>query len=320
MLLEVDGLAVSYTTEAGSVRAVREATFQIGMGETLALVGETGSGKSSIALAVLGLLDVKNEIVAGSIRFDGTSLLDLEPAEWRKIRGRKIALVSQDPRASLNPVLTVEGHLLDALRAHDQLTGCVMRGRSLELLEEVGIPDPPSTVRRYPHELSGGMCQRVALALGICHNPQLLIADEPTSALDPTIQTQVLGLLTDLKRRHNLSILWITHDLPLAAEIADRVAVMYHGRLVELGLAEEVLLTPGHPYTAGLLASLPDPEGSSQSGPLKPIAGSPPSPGQDLPGCSFAPRCPLAEPRCTQELPPFVSLSESHCAACIKAK
>ncbi len=283
-------------------------------------MGESGCGKSTVALSVLGLLRAKEQIESGEILFEGVDLLRLEECAWRKIRGVKIGMIFQDARSSLNPVLTVGEHLRESLKAHQQLSRNQVRRKAADLLSEVEIPDPELQMRRYYFELSGGMCQRVGIALGICNDPLLLIADEPTSALDPTIQVQIMDLLQEMKHRHNLALLLISHDLALVAEWADRIVVMYHGRLVEAGVTSEVFTRPAHPYTRAVLDALPDFKRTTELNPLRPIPGSPPGPGEELPGCAFASRCPLAEIQCTLALPPAVSLSDSHWAACIKAK
>ena len=229
-------------------------------------------------------------------------------------------MIFQDVRSSLNPVLTIGEHLIESLRSHRKLGRRQARGRALELLSEVGIPEPELQMPRYSFELSGGMCQRIAIALGICNDPLLLIADEPTSGLDPTIQVQILDLLQEMKLSHGLALLLITHDLALVASRADWVSVMYHGRLIEAGTTKEVFDRPVHPYTRAVIDAQPDFKRTKECDPLTPIPGSPPRPGQELPGCAFAPRCPVVEPRCSAELPPRVALSDSHSAACIKAK
>ena len=317
-LLQVEHLAVSYTTPSGVLRAVRDVSFRIQSGETLALVGETGSGKTTVALAAAGLLDYGNQLESGQITFEGRQLDRPGGAGWQELRSRKIGMVFQDARSSLNPVLTIGDHLLETIRSHQDLNRKRARACATELLAEVGIPDPEYNMRRYPFELSGGMCQRVGIALGICNRPRLLIADEPTSALDPTIQAQILDLLVELKQRHGLALLLVSHDLALVSEFADRVAVMYCGRLVECGPAREIFVHPSHPYTRGLLESLPGLHQSRES-PLRIIPGMPPAAGEELPGCAFAPRCPLAEQRCTAAIPAEVTISGDHWAACLKA-
>jgi len=318
-LLSVRNLSVSYSTPSGPLRAVEDVSLEIAPGETLGLAGETGCGKSTIALSIVGLLD-GGHIESGKILFEGRSLPDSGEAAWRKIRGSKIGLVFQDARGSLNPVLTVGQHFEEALRAHRQMTRRQWRDHASKLLAEVGVPEPAFVLRRYSHELSGGTCQRVGIALAICHHPSLLIADEPTSALDPTIQAQIITLLMQMKHRLGLALLFIGHDLPLIYGIADRVAVMYGARIVESGPAREVLSAPAHPYTRGLLQCVPDLSRAPGGQRLEPIPGSPPISLRLLQGCSFAPRCGIAEERCYSETPEPTPVSETHWAACIKAR
>jgi len=317
-LLDVRNLTVSYTALSGSVRAVRNVSFYIEAGETLAVVGETGSGKSTIALALMGLLEGAGRVESGEIRFEDRNLVDLDESQWRKLRGKKIGVLFQDARSALNPVLTVGAHLVETLRAHQRISRSLARSRALALLAEVGIPDPPFSMRRYPLELSGGMCQRIGIALGICNNPKLLIGDEPTSALDPSIQFQIVELLRELQGRTGLAMLLISHDLGLVAEVADRVTVMYRGHFLECGKAAELFPRPAHPYGQALVECVPDLSHQHRDNPLKTIEGALPTPDQELAGCPFAPRCAMAEPLCYQALPAPARLSDSHWAACIK--
>jgi len=318
-LLEVRRLTVAHDRSPGPGRAVRDLSLQLFPGEALALVGESGCGKSTLALAIARLLEGGSRVESGEVRFDGTDLLELDEKAMRRIRGRRLGFVFQHPRSALNPVLTVREHLVESLRAHQDIGRAAARERARALMAEVGFPDPDAFARRYPFELSGGLCQRLAIALGICHNPALLVADEPTSALDPTIAVQVLELLAALRRRHGLALLLVSHDLGAVRHFCDRVAVMYHGRLVEIGSAAESLSAPAHPYTRALVECAIDLSTAGTGPPLRFIPGAPPPAGEDLPGCSFAPRCPRAEAQCVAALPPPVPLSESHWAACIKA-
>ena len=316
-LLDVRHLSVSYANSTVPVRAVRDVTFEVYPGETFALVGETGCGKSTIALSLLGLLHSRDHI-EGEILFEGRDLRRLTARDWRRIRGLKIGSVFQDPSGSLNPVLTIEAHLIEALRTHRTISRASARVRARELLAEVGITERHKG--RYPSQLSRGMCQRVGLALAICNSPGLLIADEPTSALDPTLQAQLLKLLRGLKQTYGLALLLISHDLALVAEFADRVGVMYHGHLVEVGKAREVLAQPRHPYTRALLDSLPDLQHRCFERPLYPVPGTSPVSGEEFSGCPFAPRCPLVELLCHESRPSPEVISEFHWAACIKAR
>lgn len=316
-ILDVRNLSVSYASRRVPVQAVRAVTFEVSPGETFALVGETGCGKSTIALSLLGLLHSRDHI-EGEILFEGRELRRLTAGDWRRIRGRKIGSVFQDSRGSLNPVLTIEDHLIEALRAHRAISRSSARIRARELLAEVGIAKLHTG--RYPSQLSRGMCQRVGLALAICNSPGLLIADEPTSALDPTIQAQLLKLLRRLKQTYGLALLLVSHDLALVAEFADRVGVMYHGHLVEVGKAREVFAQPRHPYTRALIDSLPDLQHRCFERPLYTVPGASPVSGEEFSGCPFAPRCPLVESLCHKSRPSPEVISEFHWAACIKAR
>ena len=317
-LLEVTGLSISYHLASGVVRAVRELSLEIEPGESIALVGESGSGKSTAAHALIGLLESNARAETGEIRFEETLLRFEDPRSWRRLRGKKIGMVFQDARGALNPVMTVGAQLMDALRAHQQLSLRKARALAAAMLAEAGIPDPVFCLRRYPIELSGGMCQRVAIAIAICNQPRLLIADEPTSALDPSIQAQILDLLRKMKDRHGLALLLISHDLALVAEMSDRVAVMYHGRIVESGAALEIFQRPAHPYTASLIKCQADLNHHWDRRPLAAIAGSPPAGGEEFTGCAFAPRCPKADANCAKAVPPAASISAGHWAACFK--
>jgi oligopeptide/dipeptide ABC transporter ATP-binding protein len=312
-LLDLRHLSVRYPTAVGALRAVRDLSLRISPGETLALVGETGCGKSTVALTLMGLLGA-GQIESGEILFEGRDLRRLDENEWRKIRGREISIVFQDARSALNPVRTVGDHMVEAMRAHQPLSRREAGARSLELLHEVGVPEPAFQTKRYPFELSGGMCQRVGIALALCNNPRLLIADEPTSALDPTIQMQVVELLAELKHRHGLALLMISHDLALVSHSADQVAVMYHSRLVECGPRTGVLGNPAHPYTRALRDAVPDLTRRCDFAPLAVVPGTAPAPGEEIAGCPFAPRCREVEPRCA-DAPSIVS--DGHWASCV---
>lgn len=317
-LFEVRGLSVSYCGTEGAVRAARDISLEIAARDILALVGETGCGKSTVALALLGLLDPGRTRQQGGIRFHGRPApAPADERAWRTLRGPSVAMVFQDPRGSLNPVLTIGAQLLDAMRAHGRVPRREARQRPADLLARVGLPDPAFWMRRYPYELSGGMCQRVGIALAVCNRPALLVADEPTSALDPTVRAQILALLEEMNR-DGLAILLISHDLELVAHHARRVAVMYHGRIVEIGPAREIIEAPRHPYTQGLVRAIP---GLAQALPgqrLEPIPGTPPGAAVELPGCAFAPRCRIAGPDCVAAEPAVEPVSPGHDVACWK--
>ena len=279
---------------------MRTLSFEIRAGETLALVGESGSGKSVTALSLLGLVRPPGRIAGGSILWKGLDLARLEETRLHRIRGREIALVLQDPGAALNPVFTVGDQIIETLLANDVVPRPGARARMLDLLAAVKIPDPDRCAGAYPHQLSGGLRQRVMIALALAGAPALLIADEPTTGLDATTQSRVVDLLRDLVFRHNLSLLLISHDLALVGACADRVAVMYAGQIIEEGPARAVLQAPAHPYTRGLLASVP---GTAPGVPLRGIEGTPPRLGELPPGCAFAPRCPDRFERCKTVMP-----------------
>ena len=296
-LLEVERLEVEFDTRRGVVRGLRGVDLTIGRGETLAIVGESGSGKSVTAQAVMGLIDVPGRISGGDIRWKGHSLISRRGARMaRDIRGKEIALVFQDPMTSLNPLMRVGAQISEVLRRHMGMNRADADLRVLELLEAVGIPAPPRRARQYPHELSGGMRQRVMIAMSIACEPELLIADEPTTALDVTIQAQVLELLAGLQETLGLSVLLITHDLGVVAGLCDRVAVMYAGQIVETGPAEDVFERPAHPYTQGLIRSTPRLDDRMER--LIAIEGAPPNLLSPPAGCAFRDRCPIADPVC----------------------
>ncbi len=314
-LLEVRDLSIAYRSQSGLVRAVRGVSFQIREGETVALVGETGSGKSTVALALLGLLE--NQVQSGEILFNGRGIQSLTGREWRRIRSREIGIVFQDMRSALNPVITVRDHLVETIHAHQSLSKKEARARALEIIQQVGLPE--GTGKVYSFELSGGACQRAGIALALCNGPQLLIADEPTSAIDTAIQAQILDLLQRMKERCGLSLLLISHDLPLISQVSDRILVMYHGRVVESGIKEEVLANPIHPYTRGLVQCQPSLLHHRDSNPLAAIPGAIPGPGEEFAGCAFAPRCSRSEPRCIESSPAARAFSRTHRVECIHA-
>jgi peptide/nickel transport system ATP-binding protein len=317
-ILTVDDLSVTFRTDHGVVPALREFSYSLNAGETLAIVGESGSGKSVGALAVMRLIpDPPGRIASGDIRFDGRSILGLSENEMQEIRGNDIAMIFQEPMTSLNPVLTVAAQIVEAVQLHQGLSKNDARGRALEMLELVQISEPEQRLDQYPHELSGGMCQRVMIAMALACTPSILIADEPTTALDVTIQAQILDLMRDLKHRLGTAILLITHDLGVVAEMADRVLVVYAGRKVEEASVRDLLNSPRHPYTLGLLGAMPRLGETEENKRLTEIPGSVPSMLEPIVGCAFAPRCPLAIDRCHTEVPPLNAYGESeHLAAC----
>jgi len=317
-LLEVENLQTHFRTPDGVNRAVDGVAFHVEEGETLALVGESGCGKSVTANSILRLVPEPPGKIAGSIRFGGTDLLKLSERAMRDIRGNDISMIFQEPMTSLNPVLTVGRQLRETLRLHQGLSGRAAEARAVEMLNLVGIPEPRRRVREYPHQLSGGMRQRVMIAIALACSPKLLIADEPTTALDVTIQAQILDLMQDLKRRVGAAILLITHDLGVVAEVAERVMVMYAGRKVEEAPVAALFRSPRHPYTQGLLGAVPK-LGSSLTGAatkLAEIPGLVPSLKERIPGCVFASRCAYATDLCRNVAPALETKAAGHIAAC----
>jgi oligopeptide/dipeptide ABC transporter ATP-binding protein len=313
-LLVIDNLTVTFPTDDGAVKAVRGVSYTVRPGESIGIVGESGSGKSVSSLAVMGLLP-KTARVTGSVRFRGRELLGLDENEYGKLRGNRIAMIFQDPLTSLNPVYTIGWQIAEAVRAHNDVSREEARDRAIELLSIVGIPFPEQRVDSYPHELSGGMRQRVVIAIAMTNNPDVIIADEPTTALDVTVQAQVLEALEAARDATGAALVLITHDLGVIAGHAKRVCVMYAGKLVETGTTEDVFYAPRMPYTLGLLGSLPRMDQERQR--LTPIKGSPPSLLNLPPGCPFTPRCPIAEEICDREEPPLEEVpGTGHAAAC----
>jgi oligopeptide/dipeptide ABC transporter ATP-binding protein len=318
-LLEVKNLRTHFPSRAGLVRAVDDVSFYLDRGELLGLVGESGCGKSMTALSIMRLIAPPGKIVDGEILFDGKDLLKLSDAEMREMRGDDIAMIFQDPMTSLNPVFTVGEQIGEALRLHRKMSHKEARLATIEAMREVAIPDPARRVNDYPHQLSGGMRQRVMIAMALACNPKLLIADEPTTALDVTIQAQFLELLNELRKQRDLAVLLITHDLGVVAEVADRVAVMYTGRIVEESPVDELFARPKHPYTEGLLRSVPKltTEDVSKKERLETIEGVVPNPTELPPGCHFAPRCPHRMPRCTEGTIPLYQLEGGVQVRCV---
>ncbi len=303
-LLQVKDLDVHFQTNDGLVYAVNKLNFELGRGETLGIVGESGSGKSQTVLAMMGLL-AKNGRASGQVLYQGQDLLSLPAAQLNKIRGNRVAMIFQDPMTSLNPYLTVERQMTEVLELHKSMTRKQAKSRAIELLEAVKIPDAARRINMYPHEFSGGMRQRVMIAMALLCEPEVLIADEPTTALDVTVQAQILALLRDLQRDFGTAIVMITHDLGVVAGICDRVMVMYGGRVMEYAPANEIFHQPSHPYTIGLLGALP--RLNSDSAELLSIPGNPPNMNNLPKGCPFSPRCQYATERCATELPALAS-------------
>ena len=318
-LLEVRDLRTYFTTEDGLLKAVDGISFSLKKGETLGIVGESGSGKSVTNLSLIRLIaDPPGRIVSGSITFAGQDLLLLSPEEIRKIRGRRIAMIFQDPMTSLNPFLKISKQLMEMTQLHLGHSRSQAYEHAIKMLETVGIPEARSRVDSYPHEFSGGMRQRVMIAMALSCSPELLIADEPTTALDVTIQAQILELIKRLKRETGTSVILISHDLGVVAGMTDHVIVMYAGKIFEQARTTELFARPGNPYTKGLLRSVPDP--TSEQGKLFQIPGLPPDVAHLPPGCPFAPRCELAQDICRREFPPFVELTADHHSLCHFAK
>jgi oligopeptide/dipeptide ABC transporter ATP-binding protein len=315
-LLAIDDLCVEFSTHRGRFQAVRGVSLSIEPGETVALVGESGSGKSVTTRAVLGLVDAPGRVTGGDIRFQGRSVLHGPGAEQyaATVRGRSIGVVFQDPMTSLNPLIRVGKQLTEVLTHHLGMSRRDARARAADLLGLVGITSPVARLRQYPHELSGGMRQRVLIAMALACEPQLLIADEPTTALDVTTQAQILELLAAVQQRMQLSVLLITHDLSVVANLCHRVEVMYGGRMMERAPVRDLFSRPAHPYTAGLLRSTP--RHDQRGGALWSIAGSPPDPRQPPSGCPFHPRCALAVDRCRAEMPGFDEVGDDRRTAC----
>ncbi len=319
-LLEVRDLKVSFDTDDGVVHAVDGVSFSVDPGRALGIVGESGSGKSVSNLTVLGLTRAKNARFSGQVMFDGRDLLTLEPQAMRAVRGREIAMIFQDPLSSLHPFYRVGDQLVEAVRAHGDTPKKVARDRALEMLQLVGIPEPRSRIDAYPHEFSGGMRQRAMIAMALINEPRLVIADEPTTALDVTVQAQILELLSRLQRETGTAVIVITHDLGVVAEMTDEIAVMYAGRVIERAPTPQLFSAPEHPYTWGLLRSIPRLD-TPRSGELVPIEGRPPSLINRPTGCSFHPRCPYVRDAHKRVDPPLepVEGADGHSVACLLA-
>ena len=315
-LLDVRGLSTHYVSQRGArvTRAVQDVSFALDAGETLGIVGESGCGKTTLALTLLKLLPPAARIVGGSMHFDGDDLVRKDAREMRRIRGKKIAMILQDPMASLNPLFTVGDQVAEPIRVHEHVTRASAWARARELLRSVRIPAPETRVKEYPHQMSGGMRQRIVGAIGISCEPKLLIADEPTTSLDLTIQAQYLALLRDLQKQYGLALIFITHNLGIVAKMCDRVAVMYAGRIVETGPVRKIFSDPTHPYTTALLDSIP--RLSANRDRLAAIDGQPPDPAALPSGCAFHPRCGKALERCQAAEPPEFRLTPERAARC----
>ena len=317
-LLEVKNLNTNFYTGEGVVKAVNNVSYNVEVGETIGLVGESGSGKSVSALSILRLVPYPGQIVSGRVMFQGTDLLSLSDREMQSIRGRRIGMVFQEPMTSLNPVLTIERQLTEALETHLGLNRDGARKRAIDLLDRVGIPDPHQRIKDHPHKLSGGMRQRVMIAMALSCGPDLIIADEPTTAVDVTIQAQLLELMKNLTREFNVALIIISHNMGIVARYVDRVAIMYAGKIVEQGSVMQIFKSPQHPYTIGLQRSIPrlDLERKEK---LEPIPGQPPDLARLPPGCSFMERCTYAVDRCATQEPNFVEVGKDHWSACWEA-
>jgi oligopeptide transport system ATP-binding protein len=313
-ILQVKDLNISFHTFAGEVKAIRGISFDLFKGETLAIVGESGSGKSVTTKSIMRLLPEHNsKIKSGEILFNNTDLTKLSDKQMQKIRGHDISMIFQDPMTSLNPTMKIGNQIMEPLIKHQKMSKSAAKERAVELLKLVGIPKAELRVDQYPHQFSGGMRQRVVIAIALACNPQILIADEPTTALDVTIQAQILELMKDLQKKIDTSIIFITHDLGVVANVADRVAVMYGGKIVEIGTADEIFYNPKHPYTWGLISSMPDLETNDEE--LYSIPGTPPDLLAPPKGDAFAPRNPYAMKIDLEQEPPFFKVSETHYAA-----
>lgn len=313
-LLRIEDLHIEFQTSRSLVRALNGVSLELQAGEVFGLVGETGCGKSITGLSILRLLPRSARITRGQILFEGQDMLQLSEAEMRGVRGRKAAVIFQDPSTALNPVFTIGHQIEKVIRQHMQLNTSQANQRALEVLEAVGLPDLDRIHQSYPHQLSGGMQQRVVIALAISCLPSLIIADEPTTALDVTIQSQILALLANLQQRMGIAMILITHNLGVVADICDRLAVLYAGKVAEIGTTRAIFENPQHPYTRGLLAAIPTSTARGQ--PLAAIPGTVPSNPGMMTGCTFAPRCAYAHMRCHQETPPLYAVTSEHSSAC----
>ncbi len=316
-VLALRGLTTRFATEQGKLTAIDGVSFELYPGQTLAVVGESGSGKSVCAMSILGLIAPPGKVEAGTIEFEGLNLRELPPAEMRRLRGNRLAMIFQDPLTALNPVLTVGRQVAEPLAVHRGLRGTALRLAAIELLARVQIPEPALRVDDYPHQFSGGMRQRVVIAMALACDPAVLIADEPTTALDVTIQAQILALLREIRRQSNSAVLLITHDMGVVAQESDETAVMYAGQVIERAATARLFSQPRHPYTAGLIASVPRLDRAP--GRLPAIPGQPPDLRALPDGCLFAPRCSMAQDRCHSQRPALAELDPGHFSACFFA-
>lgn len=313
-LLQVENLEVKFRTADGQLPAVRNISFSVDRGETLCIVGESGSGKSITSLSLMGLLPPNGEVTNGSIYLDGEDISGKKEEEMERLRGNKLSMIFQEPMTALNPVLTIGYQLREPLMIHKNMSKKEAIQASAELLDKVGIPNPMEKLNQHPHELSGGMRQRVMIAMALACEPALLVADEPTTALDVTIQAQILDLISELQSEFGMGVIFVTHDMGVVAEIADRVMVMYGGEVIELADVETIFEDPQHPYTKGLLDSVPDVDDASKE--VVAIKGSMPGLNEEISGCRFHPRCPFAMDICKQKEPPTFEVGSNHLSKC----
>ena len=313
-LLEVKDLKVSFFTPAGEVKAVDGVSYDLDYGEVMGIVGESGSGKSVEAYTIIGLLASPGKVIGGEILFDGENLLEYDKKKMESFRGNKVSMIFQNPMTCLNPVYTIGNQLVEALKCHQDISKAEAEERAIEMLTFVGINNPDKRMKQYPHELSGGMRQRVMIAMGLICHPKLLIADEPTTALDVTIQAQILELMQDLQKKLGMAIIMVTHDLGVIASMCDEILVMYGGRVCERGTADDIFYQPAHEYTKGLLRSIPKADNMNEK--LVPIGGTPINLLQMPEGCAFCPRCDAAMKICLKEKPEELRVSDTHLASC----